>query len=123
MATTTSIPIPSPSLELLNDLASHVTAGIDHNDVGASPEQNRSSSLSDIGDHGDENMADPERSLSATESDPNDTEAETERLEDSPYKSRATTQNLVLADPKPIYDVAVGTRAHIDSGGCDLLRH
>ncbi|KAL8980661.1 MAG: hypothetical protein Q9205_004323 [Flavoplaca limonia] len=114
MATTTSIPIPSPSLELLNDLASHVTTGIDHNDVGASPEQNRSSSLSDIGDHGDENMADPERSLSVTESDPNDTEAETERLEDSPYKSRAT-QNLVLADPKPIYDVAVGTRARIDS--------
>ncbi|KAL8992308.1 MAG: hypothetical protein Q9169_007200 [Polycauliona sp. 2 TL-2023] len=76
-----------------------VATEVDSNNAGASPEgQNRSSSLSDIGDRGDDQTA--------IESDPNDTEAETERLEDSPYKSR-TTQNLVLTDPNPVYD-AVG---------------
>ncbi|KAL8673008.1 MAG: hypothetical protein Q9168_002569 [Polycauliona sp. 1 TL-2023] len=75
-----------------------VAVEADLNDPGASPGQNRSSSLSDIGDRGEENLA--------IESDPNDTEAETERLEDSPYKSRAT-QNLVLPDPNPTYDVSM----------------
>ncbi|KAL8730617.1 MAG: hypothetical protein Q9166_003930 [cf. Caloplaca sp. 2 TL-2023] len=68
---------------------------MDQEDGHASPGQNRSSSLSDIGDHADENVADLERALSAIESDSNDTEAETERLEGTPQKSREN-HNLVL---------------------------
>ncbi|CAO1606282.1 hypothetical protein XANCAGTX0491_009781 [Xanthoria calcicola] len=106
--------IPNPSLELFTDPATRVGEEMDHNDVGASPEHNRSSSLSDIGDHADENMAEPEQALSITESDPNDTEAETERLEDSPQKSRQT-QNLVLTEPTPIYDVPMDTPLRTES--------
>lgn len=107
--------LPNPSLELFTDPATRVGEEMDHNDVGASPEQNRSSSLSDIGDHADENMAEPEQALSVTESDPNDTEAETERLEDSPQKSRQT-QNLVLTEPTPIFDVPMDTPLQTESG-------
>ncbi|KAL8851422.1 MAG: hypothetical protein Q9221_003693 [Calogaya cf. arnoldii] len=114
MATTTSVSIPNPSLELFTDPATQVEPEMDQNDVGASPEQNRSSSLSDIGDHGDENMAEPEQALSVTESDPNDTEAETERLEDSPQKTRET-QNLLLNNPSAIYDLPVDAPLPIES--------
>ncbi|KAI4245916.1 MAG: hypothetical protein L6R42_010053, partial [Xanthoria sp. 1 TBL-2021] len=120
MATTTSMSIPNPSLELFTNPATQVGAKI-QNDVGASPEQNRSSSLSDIGDHGDENMAEPEQALSVTESDPNDTEAETERLEDSPQKPRKT-QNLVLNNPNFIYEVSGDAPLRIESGKCDFLK-
>lgn len=113
--------IPKPSLELFTDPATQVVAEIDQIDVGASPEMNRSSSLSDIGDHGDENMAEPEQALSVTESDPNDTEAETERLEDSPQKPRKT-QNLVLNEPNSIYEFSVDAPLRIGSGKCDFLK-
>lgn len=66
-------------------------------------------------------MAEPEQALSVTESDPNDTEAETERLEDSPQKPRKT-QNLVLNNPNFIYEVSGDAPLRIESGKCDFLK-
>ncbi|KAL8701505.1 MAG: hypothetical protein Q9224_000469 [Gallowayella concinna] len=80
----------------------------------ASPGQNRSSSLSDIGDRADDIMADSEQALSTVESDPNDTEAETERMEDSPQKSR-TNQNLVLTTVNSTYNAVQNPPLHIQS--------
>ncbi|KAL9601402.1 MAG: hypothetical protein Q9219_002578 [cf. Caloplaca sp. 3 TL-2023] len=72
---------------------------IGQNEEGARPDQNRSSSLSDIEDRADEHMGQSPQSLPAIESDQNDTEAETERLEDSPQKSRKNQEvNTIAAD-------------------------
>ncbi|KAL8791042.1 MAG: hypothetical protein Q9213_000249 [Squamulea squamosa] len=114
MATTTSISIPNPSLELFKSPAPEVGTDVNQEDGRASPGYNRSSSLSDIGDHGDEVMAKPEQPLSVLESDPNDTEAETERLEGSPPQLRKT-QNLILTDANPIYDIPTDLPLRLDS--------
>ncbi|KAL8768686.1 MAG: hypothetical protein Q9209_005104 [Squamulea sp. 1 TL-2023] len=114
MATTTSISIPNPSLELFKSPTTQVGTEVDQKDGRASPVYNRSSSLSDIGDHGDEVMAEPEQALSVPESDPNDTEAETERLEESPQRLRKT-QNLVLTNTNPIYDVSTNLSLRLNS--------
>ena len=54
-------------------------------------EDNRSSSLSDLGDGGANDELDDEHRGPNNDSDGNDTEAETERLEDSPQKYREHT--------------------------------
>ncbi|KAA6409729.1 MAG: transcriptional regulatory DEP1 [Lasallia pustulata] len=54
-------------------------------------EDNRSSSLSDLGDGGANDELDDEHQGPINDSDGNDTEAETERLEDSPQKFREHT--------------------------------
>lgn len=87
---------------------------MDQEEAHGSTEQNRSSSLSDIGDGADENMAGSERALSTVESDPNDTEAETERLEDSPQKSRIN-QNLILSTVNSMCRVIEDPSVQIDS--------
>ena len=122
MATTTSMSVPNSALELFSNPTTQAEAEIDQEGGRASPGQDRSSSLSDIGDHGDENIADLEQALSVVESDPNDTEAETERLEDSPKKSRKN-QNLVLADAHSVYDVSADPPLPIDSGKSECLHY
>ncbi|KAL8903326.1 MAG: hypothetical protein Q9171_007443 [Xanthocarpia ochracea] len=114
MATTTSMSVPNPAIELFSNSTTQVEAEIDQQGGRASPGQDRSSSLSDIGDRGDENIAELEQTLSVVESDPNDTEAETERLEDSPQRLRKN-QNLVLADAHSVYDVSADPPLPIDS--------
>lgn len=71
--------------------------------------QSRSSSLSDIEDHADEETAQSGRGLPSTESDQNDTEAETERLEDSPQKMRKT-QNLVFSAANSVHQLGQDTQ-------------
>lgn len=61
---------------------------------------NRSSSLSDIGERAEHDEA---GNGSHDISDANDTEAETERLEDTPQKLRKH-QNVVLTSANSIYD-------------------
>ncbi|KAL8860096.1 MAG: hypothetical protein Q9178_003360 [Gyalolechia marmorata] len=114
MATTTSMSVQNPALDLFSNSTTQAEAEIDQQGGRASPGQDRSSSLSDIGDHGDENIAELEQALSVVESDPNDTEAETERLEDSPQRLRKN-QNLVLADAHSVYGVSADPPLPIDS--------
>lgn len=105
MATTTPLPMPDPAHELFSSPALQVVEDMDRGCDLQGPEPDRSSSLSDIGDRAEENMAQPERTLAATDSDPNDTEAETERLEDSPQKLREN-QNLVHTAANFLYHVS-----------------
>ncbi|KAL8813718.1 MAG: hypothetical protein Q9200_000055 [Gallowayella weberi] len=114
MATTTSVPIPNPSLELFSSTVHLIETDMGQEGCHGSPGQNRSSSLSEIGDRADDIMADSEQALSTVESDPNDTEAETERLEESPQKSR-TKQNLVLTTSNSTYEVVEQSPVHIQS--------
>jgi len=60
----------------------------------------RSSSLSEIGDQADQEQPD---NIFHLGSDANDTEAETERLEESPQKQRKH-QNIILTSSNGIYD-------------------
>ncbi|KAL9606219.1 MAG: hypothetical protein Q9179_000616 [Wetmoreana sp. 5 TL-2023] len=95
--------MPNPPHELFNSPAAQVIEEMSQDRGLEGTGQDRSSSLSDIEDRADENMAQSEQTLTAFESDPNDTEAETERLEESPQKSRNnqdvvhTTANLLYS--------------------------
>ncbi|KAL8720679.1 MAG: hypothetical protein Q9225_002508 [Loekoesia sp. 1 TL-2023] len=108
MATTTQLPMPDPSREIFSTPAPPVIEPISQQEEDVHPEQNRSSSLSDIEDRADKDTARSDQDLPAIDSDQNDTEAETERLEDSPQKSRET-QNLVLAAANSVYEVTEST--------------
>lgn len=90
MATTTPLPLPMSDhlYELSPAPASVIDDQMGREAEDARPEQNRSSSLSDIGDRAVEDIARSGRDLLAIDTDPDDTEAETERLEDSPHKSQ-----------------------------------
>lgn len=107
MATTTPLPLPIPDhlYELSPALASIVDDQMEREAADPRPEQNRSSSLSDIGDRADEDIARSGRDLLAIDSDPDDTEAETERLEDSPHKAKRK-QDLVLTAANFIHSVS-----------------
>lgn len=94
---------PRPTKELVN--------GIHYTDTRESTAEadDRSSSLSEIGDRvGNDDLV-SSRSRPANGSDLDDTEAETERLEESPQKPRKN-QNLVMA-----------STSHIFSNGTSLL--
>ncbi|KAL8842706.1 MAG: hypothetical protein Q9170_000362 [Blastenia crenularia] len=105
MATATQMPMSDPVLEDYLTPASPVNEAIEQRIEDAHPEQNRSSSLSDIDDRADEDAAQIRQNISAADSDQNDTEAETERLEDSPQKLRKT-QTLVLTAADSLYNVS-----------------
>lgn len=74
--------------------------GADHSRPALHEEDDRSSSLSEIGERADQDR--PDITFSDG-SDENDTEAETERLEDSPQKLR-THQNLVMTSTNGIHE-------------------
>ncbi|KAL8734606.1 MAG: hypothetical protein Q9181_003158 [Wetmoreana brouardii] len=105
MATTTPLPlpIPNPPHALFNSPPVQAVEEMEQDRGLEGTAQDRSSSLSDIEDRADEHVAPSEQTLPAFDSDPNDTEAETERLEDSPQKSRSnqdvvnTTANLLYS--------------------------
>lgn len=108
MATTTQWPMPDPSREIFSTPAPPVIEPISQQQEDAHPEQNRSSSLSDIEDRADKDTARSDQDLPTIDSDQNDTEAETERLEDSPQKSQGN-QNLVLTAANSVYEVIEST--------------
>ncbi|KAL8712413.1 MAG: hypothetical protein Q9220_003261 [cf. Caloplaca sp. 1 TL-2023] len=111
MATTTPIPMPNPAHELYPNPAPHMGKDIDGPHDHRIPRLDRSSSLSDIGERADERNAPSEPTI---DSDPNDTEAETERLDDSPQKSRRN-QNLVLTTLNSRYSTSHDPLSHVDS--------
>ena len=86
MATNTMTPPLSVVSQIIPDLDSSAVDG------AARPEDDRSSSLSEIGDRGGH---DEPQNTFGDGMDEDDTEAETERLEDSPQKLRKH-QNVVL---------------------------
>ncbi|KAL9005737.1 MAG: hypothetical protein Q9188_001494 [Gyalolechia gomerana] len=96
--------MPSSSNERFSQPASPVIEAFHQKEEIAHPEQNRSSSLSDLEDRADEDTARSERDFPPIDSDQNDTEAETERLENSPQKSRKT-QNLVLTAANSVHEL------------------
>lgn len=93
MATDTMTSPASMSAQIMLDIDHKISNGHTHPEEPVDGGDNRSSSLSDIGEggahHEQENHLDEA-------SDANDTEAETERLEATPQKSRAH-QNVLLA--------------------------
>lgn len=97
MATATPVPMLDSSRERFSRSSSPVADALQQKEEAALPKQSRSSSLSDIEDRADEDTARSERGLPTTESDQIDTEAETERLEDSQQKSRKTQKLLLTA--------------------------
>ncbi|KAL9022632.1 MAG: hypothetical protein Q9185_000210 [Variospora sp. 1 TL-2023] len=111
MAATSPILIAGPSHENFAASASQLGKQMEREDEDSHLGHNRSSSLSDIGDRGSE------QNQPTVDSDPNDTEAETERLEDTPQKSRRN-QNLVLTAANSMHRVSRGTspRAASDEG-------
>lgn len=77
--------------------------GADHPRPALYEEDDRSSSLSEIGERADQDRPDITFSDGSDGSDVNDTEAETERLEDSPQKLR-THQNLVMTSTNGLHE-------------------
>ncbi len=75
--------------------------GADHTEAPHHEEDDRSSSLSEIGERADHDEAE---NAFHDGSDANDTEAETERLEDSPQKLQ-NHRNVVLTSTDALYEV------------------
>lgn len=97
-------PLQAPSLPIINPLpVSHLALPVDEqlNESIIVDADDRSSSLSEIEDRGVTERLGIARS--ANTSDGGDTEAETERLEDSPQKTRSQ-QNVVLTATADIND-------------------
>ncbi|KAL8870501.1 MAG: hypothetical protein Q9174_003470 [Haloplaca sp. 1 TL-2023] len=108
MATTSPYPMPDPPHELFSSPRPRFAEKMGPEPDHKGAEQERSSSLSDIGDRPEENLGGLEQTVSDDESDPNDTEAETERLEDSPQKWRQD-QNLMTTAANSSHDVGAQT--------------
>ena len=94
MTTNSPPPFESPPAQRGTLHAAESANGISPADSTAEMDD-RSSSLSDIGDREANDEVEQPRALPSNASDINDTEAETERLEDSPQKQRKQ-QNVVL---------------------------
>ncbi|KAI4148614.1 MAG: hypothetical protein LQ341_001528 [Variospora aurantia] len=119
MATTSPILIAGPSHKNFAASASQLGKQMEREDEDSRLGHNRSSSLSDIGDRGSEH------NQPTMDSDPNDTEAETERLEDTPQKSRRN-QNLVLTAANSMHRVsrcASPLHKSIEHQGSECMRH
>ncbi|KAL8639595.1 MAG: hypothetical protein Q9228_003390 [Teloschistes exilis] len=86
--------MPNTSHELFSSPVPHVEEAMGQERGMQETGQKRSSSLSDIGDRPEESTTAAEQTAPAAESDINDTEAETERLEDSPEKSQSNATLL-----------------------------
>lgn len=86
--------LPNPSKEHVN--------GVQYNRSSTAEGDDRSSSLSEIGDRVGNDELGSTRLGIADASEANDTEAETERLEDSPQKT-FKRKNLVMPSPFPVF--------------------
>lgn len=100
MATNTAMTLPSMYPQTLSDIDLDSMNRVQQAYSSQAGRDNRSSSLSEIGDRADQEHVD---SITYVECDANDTEAETERLEDSPQKQRKH-QNIVLTATNDIDD-------------------
>ncbi|KAL8944986.1 MAG: hypothetical protein Q9211_000419 [Gyalolechia sp. 1 TL-2023] len=123
MTTITPVPVPDSSHGRFSHPASPVIETFDQNEEVAHPEQSMSSSLSNIEDRANDDPARSELNTPAIDSDQNDTEAETERLEDSPQKLRRT-QNLVFTAANSVHGLHRVTLTHepIETETGDKLR-
>ncbi len=84
-----------------------IANGTDHAEAPHQIEDDRSSSLSEIGERADHDEA---GNQFYDGSEANDTEAETERLEDSPQKSR-NYKDVVLTSTSSLYEARSGPLA------------
>lgn len=100
MATNITTALPVIYTSTLSNMDLNTADDVGHALSSQGDRDNRSSSLSEIGDRADQEQPD---SITRAESDANDTEAETERLEDSPQKQRKN-QNIVLTSADGIFD-------------------
>ena len=106
MATDTAVSRPSTAFKPVIESNSFAVDELDLHPNSRIVRDERSSSLSEIGDRPDHE----EQEYSVQEyGDANDTEAETERLEDSPHKQRKY-QNVILTSANRVY--ATDKRLH-----------
>lgn len=84
-----------------------IANGVGHAEALHQEEDSRSSSLSEIGERADHDEA---GNAFCDANDANDTEAETERLEDSPQKLR-NHKDIVLNSTNALYEVRSGPLA------------
>ena len=99
MATNIATSPPSVSLEQIPYTVSEVIYDGEHSGGPHAELDDRSSSLSELGERAGHEEA---GNVSRSDSDANDTEAETERLEDSPKKPRIP-HNVTLASANGIH--------------------
>ena len=99
MTTNTATSLPGIAVEHMPYIVSEVVNNGENADVPQADVDDRSSSLSELGERaGHEEV----ENVSHGDSEANDTEAETERLEESPQKQRELN-NVVLASTNGIY--------------------
>lgn len=116
MATDAVLPIPSIVPQLMSNADLENVTGLEDGEKLQAEEDDRSSSLSELGDRAGMGHS------SRAGSEANDTEAETERLENSPQKQRRH-QDVVLTSTNGAYGdhqsqpVAHTLPANIDSSG------
>ena len=115
MATTTQMQMQNRSNDIFSTSTPPIVDSMTSGGNVGHPEQSRSSSLSDIEDRAEDFTAQSEQDFRTIASDPNDTEAETERLEDSPQKMRKT-QNLLLTATNSTYGVEQNPQIQTESG-------
>ena len=114
MTTATQVQMPNQSPELFPN-----PVPLDQAPNGtprqASEGDDRSSSLSEIEDRAEHHGSKADLPPSSSTFDVNDTEAETERLEDSPQKAHRN-QNLVLTAANSLYSTTEGRYIEANNG-------
>ena len=99
MTTNTATSLPGMAVEHMSYIVSEVINNGENTDGPQADVDDRSSSLSELGERAGNEEVD---NGSHGDSEPNDTEAETERLEDSPQKQREL-HDVVLASTNGMY--------------------
>ena len=99
MTTNTATSLPGMAVEHMSYIVSEVVNNGETADVPQADVDDRSSSLSELGERAGHEEGE---NLSHGDSEVNDTEAETERLEESPQKQREL-HNVVLASTNGMY--------------------
>ncbi len=109
MTTNTATSLPGIAVEHMSYIVSEVINNGENTDGPQADVDDRSSSLSELGERAGHEEVD---NVSHGDSEANDTEAETERLDDSPQKQRQL-HNVVLASTNGMYgdrgSSAIGT--------------
>ena len=109
MTTNTATSLPGMAVEHMSYIVSEVVNNGETADVPQADVDDRSSSLSELGERA---VHEEGENISRGGSEVNDTEAETERLEESPQKQRGL-HNVVLASTNGMYgdskSSAIGT--------------
>lgn len=109
MTTNTATSLPGMAVEHMSYIVSEVINNGENANVQQADVDDRSSSLSELGERAGHEEGD---NISHGDSEVNDTEAETERLEESPQKQREL-HNVILASTNGMYSdpksSAIGT--------------